>query len=159
MFDDIPTRAWLLIGIAAGAYAPVRYIYEHVAHSPARREITQAPENLDWRTSHQFARSSLILVALAAFAAFIFTPAAERFANSPSFFPVLLTAMAAWGLFTAAQSVFTGQIEPFVQGNFGPYDRETQPKRFWSSFAWSLMFSALCLWLAFGIPDTTAYWR
>lgn len=149
MFDTVPVRVWLLIAIAAAAYAPALYLYRHVAHSPSRRDITQPSEDLSWRTSSQLARNLLILTALVALAIFIFTPAATQFAHSPSFWPILIAAVGTWALFTVPKGLTTGRIKPIIRGFYKTYQRQTEPKRFWASIGWNTFFGCLCLWLAF----------
>jgi tetratricopeptide (TPR) repeat protein len=149
MFDAVPTRVWLLIAIAVAAFAPARYVYRYIAHSPSRTDITLPPADLSWRTSSHFVRSSMVLAGLVALALFIFTPVAERFARSPSFWSILIAAGGAWALFTVARGLVTGQIEPLAKGFYNTYKRETQPKRFWASMVWNAAFGSLLVWGAF----------
>jgi len=153
MFDQIPVHVFLLIAIATAAYAPALYAFRYIAASPSRRDITQPTEDLTWRTSTQFARSFCVLAALAALSIFIFTPAAEQFARSPSFFPILMGSIGAWALFTVSVGVMTGQVQPFGNGFNKTYQREAHPKRFWASLVWNAFFSCLCLWLAYQLND------
>ena len=88
MFDWVPIQVCLLIIIGLIVYQQVVYLYEHLVHAPSRRDITRPREDLSWRTDRQFAKSVAILVALAALAIFIFTPAATEFAHSPNFLAV-----------------------------------------------------------------------
>jgi len=156
MFDEIPIRFWLLIAIATVAFVPARYVFKHIVHAPSRRDITQPPEDLGWRTSGQFARSASILAMLVGLAIFIFTPPAEQFARSPSFFPILAGGCGAWALFTVPRGLVSGQIQPFIRGNYDTYERGAQPKRFWASLAWNSFFGILCLWIAFTMTEQTA---
>ncbi len=146
MFDAVPTRVWLLITIAVAAFAPARYIFRYITHSPSRTDITRPPEDLGWRTSSHLARSSAILAGLAALAVFIFTPAAEQFARSPSFWPILLVAVGGWVLFSIAKGFAKGCIQPLARGFYDTYEREAQPKRFWASLMWNGFLGAACLW-------------
>jgi tetratricopeptide (TPR) repeat protein len=153
MFDQIPVRAWLLFGIAAAAYLPGRYAFRYIAASPSRRDVTQPSEDLSWRTPAQFTLNFGALCALAALAIFIFTPAAEQFARSPSFLPFLMVCLGAWSLFTVSRGLVTGQVQPFVKGFNDTYARDGQPKRFWASLAWNALFGCMCLWLAYQTND------
>ena len=153
MFDDVPVRVWLLLAIAATAYQPVQYLYRHWANSPSRRDITQPPEDLSWRTSSQFVRNLAILAALIALAGFIFTPAAAQMAQSPIFWPILMIGGGAWTLSTVPRGVVSGRIQPIVRGIDSTYARETQPKRFWASLVWNAVFGCLFIWLAFQMND------
>lgn len=153
MFDQIPIRAWLLLVIAAAAYVPARYAFQYIAASPSRRDITQPREDLSWRTPAQFARSFGVLCALVALAIFIFSPAAEQFARSPNFWPVLSVCIGAWSLFTVAQGFVTGRVQPFTRGFHETYERRVQPKRFWASLAWNAIVGCLSLWLAYQMND------
>ncbi len=156
MFDWMPLRGWLLIAIAAAAYLPARYVLKYAAHAPSRRDITQPPEDLSWRTRRLFAQNLAFLVALIALAIFIFTPQAEQFARSPSFWPILGAGFGAWAIFTAARGFRTGTITPLVRGMSQTFDRNAQPKRFWASMAWNALFGSLMLWLSFQINKDTA---
>ncbi|KRA79730.1 tetratricopeptide repeat protein [Altererythrobacter sp. Root672] len=149
MFDAIPTKAWLLMAIAAAAFAPARYLYSHIEHSPRARDITMPPEDLGWRTSEQLIRSSVVLAGLAAIAIFIFTPAAEKFARSPEFFPILMLGFGAFAFFSVVDGLLKGRIEPLSRGSLGPYERDTQPKRFWASLSWNTVLGGAFVWLAF----------
>lgn len=149
MFKDVPTQVWLLLAIAVTAYVPTLYVYRHFAHSPSRRDITQPPEDLSWRTSKQLVRSLAIITILAAFGTFIFTPAAVQFAKSPSFLPLLAVAGGGWALVTVAIGFSTGRIEPLVRGLNSVFERDSQPKRFWASMTWNGLLGLGCLWLAF----------
>jgi tetratricopeptide (TPR) repeat protein len=149
MFDAIPTQVWLLIAIAAAAFAPALYVYRHIQHSPRRRDITQPPEDLGWRTSGQLIRSSAFLAGLVTLTVFIFTPAAEKFARSPEFFPILMLGFSAFALLSVVNGFLKGRIEPLSRGALGPYERETQPKRFWASLSWNTILGGLFVWLAF----------
>ncbi len=159
MFDEIPVRAWILIAIAAFAFAPLQYIYRHIAHSPRRRDITLPPEDLSWRTSGRLIRNLAVLVGLAALAVFIFTPQAEKFAGSSSFVPRLLAVLGALTLVTVVEGFSKDASAPFVRGSSDSYERETQPRRFWASAAWNTVVGVACLLLSFattGQDFTTA---
>jgi len=149
MLDQIPIRAWLILGIAAAAFLPGRYVFRYIAASPSRRDVTQPPEDLTWRTPAQFAFNLGALCGLAALAIFIFMPAAEQFARSPSFLPILMVCLGAWSLFTVARGLVTGKVQPFAKGFNDTYAHNGQPKRFWASLAWNACFGCLCLWLAY----------
>jgi tetratricopeptide (TPR) repeat protein len=149
MLDKIPVQAWLLLGAAAAGYVPARYVCRYVAHDPSRRDITQPREDLSWRTAGRLARNLAILGALAAFAVFIFTPAAAAFARSPTFFPILIIAGGALSSWSVISGFSTGRIEPLVRGFNDSYERESQPKRFWASMLWNGLFGCAMLWFGF----------
>lgn len=149
MFDDIPVHAWILLAIAAVAFAPARYLLQHIAHSSARRDITKPPEDLSWRTSAALVRSAVSLAALAMLAIFIFTPAAEEFAQSALFMPSLLAAFSAWAVFSVARALWTGRIEPIARGFNNTYQRQAHPRRFWASLLWNALLGCFCIWLSF----------
>ena len=153
MFDQIPIRVWLLVLIAVLAWPPARYVYRHIVASPARRDISQPPQNLTWRSTASFLRNIILLGALFALALFIFTPFAERVGSDPQSYPILIAALAAWVLYTVIQGFLTGKIEPAIRGNFSEYDRNTQPKRFWSSLAWNAALGCGLLWGAYQINE------
>lgn len=148
MFDDVPTRVWLLIVIGLLAFRPAQYLFIHWAHSPSRLDITQPKPDLSWRTSGQCAQSLGMLAALVALAIFIFTPTAERFAHSPEFFPLLALGMAGFCLFWVAQGFVRGHVEPLIKGSWTSYERTTQPKRFWASMTWNAFLGLFMGWVA-----------
>ncbi|WP_136161090.1 tetratricopeptide repeat protein [Sphingomonas flavalba] len=162
MLDQVPTQGWLLLLIALFASAPAQYVYQYLARAPARRDITQPPEDLSWRTRRLFVRSAAILLVLAALAVFIFTPAAAQFARGPLFWPIMLTAFGVFGLGTVARGFSTGRIEPFTRGIMLSFKRRSQPKRFWASMAWNTLLSCGALWAAIdlgGLAKTQALER
>ena len=65
MFNDVPVRFWLLLLIAAIAWAPARYVYRHVRRSPSQRDITQLVEDPNWRSSGALTTNVAILAGLA----------------------------------------------------------------------------------------------
>lgn len=148
MLDDVPVQVWLLVAIAAAGYAPARYVVEHLAHSPANRDITLPPEDLGWRTSTRLALNLAVLAGLLALTVFIFTYEALRFARSAIFVPALLAAFGAVALSTVVRSSATGRISPLIQGIYSTFEREEQPKRYWASVAWNGMLGCLMLGLA-----------
>jgi tetratricopeptide (TPR) repeat protein len=149
MFDQVPVRVWLLITIAITAFAPARYVYRHIAASPSRRDITQPSGDLTWRTPTVLLRCLAALAVLGFLAMFIFTPTAEDFAKSPSFWPILIACMGLWAVYSVPRALITGQIEPFVRGFNDTYRRESQPKRFWASVVWNALLGAACVGLAY----------
>ena len=153
MFDDVPVRVWLLVAIGVLAFVPTQYIYRHIAHSHSRRDITQPPEDLSWRTEREFIRSTAMLAFLAALGIYIFTPSAERFARSPHFWPLLAAAFGAWTLFSVAQGFVNGRVVPIVKGFSDTYERGTQPKRYWASMTWNATLGILFLWLGYQMNE------
>lgn len=149
MFDEIPAQIWLLIAIAATAYAPTRYIYEYIVHSPRYHDITEPSQDLSWRTRGQFLRTVALLTGLLAVAIFIFTPEAEHFARSAAFLPSLFICIGAFALYSAGSGLLKGEIQPLVKGYSRTYERDGQPKRFWASFFWNSSFGLMCGWAAF----------
>jgi hypothetical protein len=150
MFDWMPVQGWLLIAIAAVAFAPLRYVYRYFVHSPARLDVTQPREDLNWRTPSRLALSLAALALLAGLAVYINTPAAEEFARSPSFWPLVVGGVGAYALFTVIQDLVDGDVEPMTKGgSLGPYAREGHPIRYWLSIAWNMMWASLMLWMAF----------
>lgn len=149
MVDKIPAHVWLLIAVAAAAFPSVQYVYDHIFASPSRRDITKPVEELSWRTSGNLVRSLSIIAALAGFTIFMFTPAAEQFAKSPRFLPILLGVVGAWALSTVPLGLAKRQVQPFIKGVDGNYQRDAQPKRYWASIAWNGSMGALLLWLAY----------
>ncbi|QIK95924.1 tetratricopeptide repeat protein [Sphingomonas sp. HDW15A] len=149
MFDEVPVRVWLLLLVGLFAWVPAQYVFQHVRSSPARRDITQPQVDVSWRTSEALLRNLSILLALAAFVAFIFTPFAERMAKGPRFMPALIAGLAAWALYTVLRGFRRGKIEPMIRGISEEYDRETQPKRFWASLIWNAVLGSMMSWGAY----------
>lgn len=149
MFDQISVREGLLLAFVVLAYVPAKYVVEHIAASPSRRDITLPKQDLTWRTQAQLTRSLATLAALLGSAIFIYTPAAEQVARSPRLFPLLTLALGAWALFTALRGVAVGKIAPLLQGFSNIYERDTQPKRFWASFGWNTLLGGFCCWFGY----------
>lgn len=149
MFNEVPVRIWLLIAITATAFTPARYIFRYLTQSVSAQDITQSARDFDEQASAKFARNLTLLVALVALAAFIYTPAAANFAQSPSFWPLLMAACGAWSLFTVVKGATGGTIEPLAKGFHNTYERVTQPKRFWASMTWNALFGVMCFWIGF----------
>lgn len=143
MLDDVPVQVWILLCIAGTAYAPAAYVYRHVTADPNRRDVGAPAIDLSWRSQNLFVYCAALLVALAGLAIFIFTPAAERFARSPSFQPLMLAALGCFTLFTVAKSMATGTIEPFTRGFNRTYERALHPKRFWASAIWNALLGGI----------------
>lgn len=137
MFDDIPAQAWILLFIAALAWTPAQYVFRHLRHSPSRRDITQPAQDLSWRSSGALTKSVAMLIILAALAVFIFTPAAAKFAQSPSFLPLLLAGLGGVTLWSVVKGYTSGIVEPMVRGASWEFSRAGQPKRYWASMGWN----------------------
>lgn len=148
MLDDVPVRVWLLLFIALAASVPVQYVYQHIAHGPARRDITKPPEDLSWRTSRRFVLSLIYLAGLIGLGFFIFTQAAERLAALPYFWPIVIAGFGAYVLFSVARGFVTRAVEPLLRGFWNSYERDTQPKRYWASMTWNTALGVLFIWLA-----------
>lgn len=149
MFDQVPVRAWLLLLIAVFAFPAVQYLYRHLKHSPSRRDITQAAEDVSWRTTRRLAWSLSTLVGLLGLSVFIFTPAAEQFAASPRFWPILSAVFGAGVLSTVPLGVIRGRVQPLIRGLDGVYERESHPYRFWGSLAWNAALGSMLMWVAY----------
>ena len=133
----LSARGWLLLLIAIVAFQPALYVWRHMRHAPARRDITLPPQALDWRTPAQLRLNLLLLLGCLALAIFIFTPVAERWARSHSFWPMLAGVMSALALASVLRGLQVGRIEPLIRGVTQEYERSTQPKRFWVSVSWN----------------------
>ena len=149
MFDGVPVRVWLYIGLAVAALAPARYVVRHFQAAQSQRDTLQPPPDASWRSPALLARSVVALALLAALAVFIATPAAERFAKSPSFWPLLTVALGFWALWTVVQGHLTGEIEPMTRGASWTFHRDAQPKRFWASMAWNALLGGSLFFVAF----------
>ena len=145
---DVPAQVWILIAIGAIAFAPARYVFRHLIHSPSRRDITLPAEDLSWRTTADFIRSLTILSVLGGLAIFIFTSTAEEFAQSPRLVPILAAVFGAWALFTVALGFANGRIELLMKGFYDTFERHSHPNRFWASMGWNASLGFLMLWIA-----------
>lgn len=86
-----------------------------------------------------------------------FTPAGKRLAEMPSLVPIIMIGFGWWVLSTVAWGFAKGRIQPVSRGLLTTYERETQPKRFWASMAWNVLFGGFLTWLAFaGLRDSAA---
>lgn len=156
MFDQIPARIWLLVAIGAAAYAPARYVFKYLTYIPAAGSLRPQDDAYSGRSPRRFILYLALTVALAALAVFIFTPAAEQFAHSPTFLPILMFAGGAWALSTVGWGLAIGRIQPITKGFWKTYQRGTQPKRFWTSLAWNTIFGCMCFWLAFKVNEQSS---
>jgi tetratricopeptide (TPR) repeat protein len=156
MFDQIPARIWLLAAIGAAAYAPARYVFKYLTYIPTAGSLRPQGDAFSGRSPGRFSLYLALTVVLAALAVFIFTPAAEQFAHSPTFLPILMVAGGAWALSTVGWGLAIGRIQPITKGFGKIYQRETQPKRFWASLAWNAIVGCMCLWLAFKVNEQSS---
>ncbi|TPG41012.1 tetratricopeptide repeat protein [Sphingomonas koreensis] len=145
MLKQFPIQIWLLIAIAATAFVPARYLFRFLRRSPSHRDITKPADNLDWRTPEKLSLNVAVLVALAALALFIFTPAAAQLAQAPIFWPIVLLAVGIWVLSTVVRGFLLGRIQPMSRGYSPTFDRRAQPKRYWASMGWNAVFGCLIL--------------
>lgn len=119
---------------AAPAFAPQPAIMPDLTAEPGEDQPTD-------RLLRYF-----IIGAIGLSAAFLFlTPAGKHFVQEPNFPVVIFIGIGTWALFTVVRSFSTGKIQPFVRGFSSTYERETQPKRFWASFAWNLLLGGFML--------------
>lgn len=148
MFQTVPVEGIILVVLALWAVAPARYLHRHVQHAPEKRDITQPPEDLSWRTSRKFALNAVLLAALTASAVFIFTAEARSFVSSVYYLPALLTAFGTFALHAAAHGLLTGRVSPLVQGLSGRYLKGEQPQRFWASVLYNAFLGGAVLAMA-----------
>ncbi len=120
-----------------------------MAASPSQRDITQAPEDLSWRTSAKLVQSVSILAVLTGLSIFIFTSAAEQFARSPSFWPILMACMGVWAIYTVPAGLGGGEVQPFVRGIHTTFTRQANPKSFWASLIWNGLLGCFCIGFAY----------
>lgn len=156
MFEHVPIRLWLLIAIGAAAYAPARYLWSYGLHIAAGRDAPYRSETAGYPTPLSLMLNLAILTGFAILAVFIFTPAAEQLARSPSFMPIMMMTFAALALTTVMKGLVVGRIQPFSKGFTGIYRRAIEPKRFWASMLWNGFFGILLLWGAFQVGTQSA---
>jgi hypothetical protein len=149
MFDRLPMQFWLLILIGVFAYPAVTYVYRHVVRSPSQRDMVHSAEDLTRRSSVRLNFSLIWIVLLVVLAIFIFTPAAAEVAQSPNFLPLLMAALSAFCIYEIVQGFIKGEVMPLTRGGLGPYRRIDQPRRYWASMIWNVMFACLMVFLIF----------
>ncbi len=89
MNDWIPPQIWASIALAA-AFAPARYVVDYSRYAPSRRNVTQPQPDIRWRPRPRFLANLAVGIGLLAVSILIWTPTAERFAQSAAFAPTLL---------------------------------------------------------------------
>lgn len=132
-----------MIGIAG--YRPVTSIYGHMRRRSDDRVITYLSEQESDNIRKTLILNLVIITALFALSIFIFTPTAEKFAHSSSFIPSLLGLFGIVILYFLSRSFISGELTPLVRGSFGPYRRDSHPKRFWASASWNGALGIMCL--------------
>lgn len=153
MFDSIPPQAWIVLVLAIIATGRVIYLWRHLVSIFQKRDITQPPDDLSWRSSKQFYASLTVVMGLLAVGVFIFTPYAEQFAKSDFFVPSLLGSFGSAALVMAVRGFQTGQAEPLVRGA-RMYVRDEQPIRYWLSLGWNaIMGTGLLAMSIFAFGD------
>jgi len=110
----------------------------------------------DSRTKGQLGRYLFTAGALGAFALIVVTPTGKRLMQSPAFWPIVLIGCGGWALSTVVGGFVNGKVEPFVRGFERTYQREAQPKRFWTSMGWNCLIGCICLWGAFQVYQQAA---
>lgn len=148
VLDFVPPQALILALLLRWAIPPARYIVDHIRHDPSRRDITQPPVDLSWRSGRRLAGMAFTLLALVAAARFIVTPSAEALARSAFFLPAMLSALGAFALHAAGHAVLTGHATPIIRGLSDSFSRDEQPKRFWAALAGNGLLGVTCLALA-----------
>jgi tetratricopeptide (TPR) repeat protein len=78
MFDGVSLRDVLLVAIGLLAVLPSLYVIRHLTNDPDRRDITQPPRNLRWRTPRKLAVNGAAICVLAASAVFVSISAAKN---------------------------------------------------------------------------------
>lgn len=154
MFDWVPIQAWLIILLAILAYQPALTVFRFAASSQGGDDLFPRPTDQVRPERDQFGRSLFVLIALAGLAAFIFTSAAERFSKSPSFWPAVMGVIGLFALYSTIAGAVRGSVEPFIKGNFGPYDRDDQPVQYWLSMVWNVGMVVLLMSAIFWIPES-----
>lgn len=149
MFDNLGLQVVLLLAIAGVAIAPARYIYDYIINSPRYHDITASPVDLEWRTRRRLVANGAFLFGLIAAAIFMFLPQVRSFALSPEFLPFVLAAVGAALLMYTGYGLLEGRMQPLIRGVPKSYDRESEPKRFWLSFAWNALAGVVSISTAF----------
>ena len=160
-------RLWLLFGGAIVLLAAVQAFrkwrfeqqdsYRKVIPRPSTRDHTASVQDPMPPITNRLLRYVPFGVILLGLAFIAYTPAGKHLAKQPSFWPIVMIAVGGWSLFTVAQGIIKGEIEPFSHGFYRSYQRETQPKRFWASMSWNAAFGCFFIWLAFTMSrDATA---
>jgi tetratricopeptide (TPR) repeat protein len=151
VLDSIPPQVWLVVLLATVGFGPASYVSRHVAHAVIKRDITQPPEDLSWRSNEQLYRCLAILAGLFAVGVFIFTPQAEEFARSDAFLPSLFGVVGGYALSTVAGGWRNRRIEPLLRGFSQIYDRDDQPLRYWASLSWNAIVGCALFAVSLGV--------
>lgn len=160
-------RLWLIFGGAIVLLAAVQAFrkwrfeqqdsYRNVIPRPSTRDLTASVQDPMPPIKNRLLLYVPFAVILLGLAFIAYTPAGQRLAKQPSFWPIIMIAVGGWSLFTVAQGLIKGEIEPFSRGFYNTYQRETQPKRFWASMTWNAVLGCFFIWLAFTMSrDATA---
>lgn len=155
-----PPRGWLLIWPAMGAalvvFAAVQAFrkwrsgagspelatvadFEEAAEEPAEESVDDGVSELKWL---RYAIPAALLVAVGWM---IFTPGGRRFFEHPDVLPIIMIGLGSWVLYGTVRGLATGRIQLMMRGFSGYYDRDTQSKRFWASFAWNAVMAGFFL--------------
>ena len=151
-------RLWLAFGAVITLVAAVQAFrkwrfkqdesYRKVIHPLSTSEIA-SDDDSGWPAKDRLWRYLPLALLLLGLALIGFTRAGKRLAQAPAFLPIVMIGVGTWAMFTVAQGLRKGRIEPFVRGFYNTYEREAQPMRFWASVAWNGIFGCLFIWLAF----------
>lgn len=156
VFDSIPPQAWIALALAITALAPASYVWRHLTHGIAPRDITLPPEDLEWKSDRQLYRCLAILVGLLGLGAFVFTPQAEAFARSDWFLPTIFGAVGTFALGTLLPGWHKGEIEPLIRGVSQSYSKHEHPKRYWASLAWNAALGSGLMTASLGLVHGNA---
>ena len=149
MSGRLPIQFWFLALIGLLAYPPAMYAYRCIAHSPSPRDLDQSAEEPVKRSAARLTVSIVCMLMLASLAVFIFTPAAAEFAQTRGFVPLLTTAIPAFSIYEIVQGFRKAEAAPILRAAFGPYSRSEQPRRYWASMIWNLIFGCIGVFLTF----------
>lgn len=160
-------RLWLVFGGALILFAGIQAFrkwrfeqvdsYKNEIAPSSTRELAEPVQESSERASNGLWRYIPLALILLGLAFIAYTPVGRQLAKRPSFWPIVMIGLGCWSLFTVARGFSKGRIEPLARGFYNAYDREKQPKRFWTSMAWNAMLGCLCLWVAFAVSrDATS---
>ena len=135
----------LSVGLASPAAI---YLYRHIKHDPSRRDITQPPENLSWRSGKRFAINAALLLIVAALAVVVWTPKAERFAQTALFLPPLLGVLGGYVLKRTFDGWRKGEMAALMGEASGIYSQDAEPRLYWASLAWNALLGLTLLLVA-----------
>lgn len=127
---------FILVVLVLNAIEPVQCLYSYCA-APANRRAKLATRDV-------LVSLAIMLMSFVT-AIFLFSPAANDLVKSDHYLPSVLAALGFAAVSTTIAGLLSGKVQPWVKGA-DSYLRREQPKRFWASVGWNIVFGSALLW-------------